>query len=124
MFRPASSLASPLLLLCAAVCGLNACLLTQEDRILNIPPQRNRPPRIMEEQPIMPKDSLALGRVITIDIDCPTLQFGFKAEDPDVEQTLRVAWYVDYPSQSGSALEQALSSNGETVRSDEGSFSV
>ncbi len=92
---------------------------------MNIPPQRNRPPRIMEEQPIFPKDSLALGRVITVDTDCPTLQFGFKAEDPDVDQTLRVAWYIDYPSYTGPAsLEQALSPNGQAIRSDEGSFSV
>ena len=123
MFHPRSSLASSLLLLSLGACALSACFLSQEDQILNNPPQRNRPPRIMEEQPIM-QDSLALGRKITIDTDCPTLEFRFKAEDPDVDQPLRVLWYIDYPLFTGNALEQVLNSNGQTVRSDEGSFSV
>jgi hypothetical protein len=79
----------------------------------------------MEELPIMPKDSLALGRVITIDTDCPTLQFGFTAEDPDIDQTLHVLWYIDYPQVIGPAQpDQTLIPNGQTVRSEEGSFSV
>ncbi len=121
MFGPRRSLASALLLVPWGACALSACLLSQEDRLLNIPPQRNRPPRIMEEQPITPPPE---NRLTLIDTDCRTLEFRFKAEDPDVDETLRVRWYIDYPLFTGPAVEQALNPSGQTVRIDEGMFSV
>src|SRR5712664_607010 len=112
MFRPRWSLASTLLLVLVGACSLSACLLSQEDRVLDIPPPRNRPPRIMEELPITPEN-----RVTVIPQgECPTLQFSFKAEDPEVGDTLFVNWYIDYSLGTGDAQVQMLSPTGQTVR--------
>ncbi len=120
MFWPRWSLASTLLLLCWGACALSACLLSQEDRVLNIPPQRNRPPRIMEELPIMPSNRVT----VTPQNECPTLEFGFNSEDPDTGDTLRVSWYIDYSLTPRSAVfEQVLTPTGQTIR-ERSTFSV
>src|SRR5215468_7818511 len=86
-------LASTLLPLLWAASALSGCLLSQEDRVLDFPLQRNRPPRIMEELPVMPANRLT----VVEGPDCPELTFEFSAEDPDVDQLLTVRFYVDYP---------------------------
>ncbi len=115
------TLASRLLFLMFGACTLSACLLPQEDRVLNFPPLRNRPPRIMEELGVLPDP-----RVIAIGTGCPRLDFRFRAEDPDVDDTLFVRWYVDYtvlpffiPDQ-----EQRLAPSGRPIRNEQGSYSV
>ena len=66
----------------------------------------------MEEQPISPPT-----RVITIAPgECPQLDFSFSAEDPDINDTLTVRLYVDYPASSTVASELRLTPNGNTVR--------
>jgi hypothetical protein len=120
MFQPRSSLASSLLLLSLGACALSACFLSQEDQILNIPPQRNRPPRIMEEQQPITPDSLAQGRIkrIAAVTDCQKLEFTFLAEDPDIDDRLMVRWYLDYPESPVIIEEQVLSTSGKPIRDD------
>jgi hypothetical protein len=113
MFRSLSSLASALLIPCLGAGALNGCVLSQEDRVLNIPPLRNRPPRIMEEFTVTP------DRVkMIIPSECPSIDFSFFAEDPDINDTLTVRWYVDYPASSAIVSELRLTPNpnGNTVR--------
>jgi len=116
MFHPRSWLASSLLLLSLGPCALSACFLSQEDQILNIPPQRNRPPRIMEELGVQPNGLTGNRRKVTSQSDCEILQFDFQPEDPDIADTLKVAWYVDYPLSTFPALEQGLTPTGQTIR--------
>jgi len=115
------TLASALLLLAVGPCTLGACVLPQEDQVLNFPPLRNRPPRIMEELGVIPEP-----RLIVVDTDCPRLEFSFRAEDPDIQDTLRVRWYIDYtvfPSFIQDK-EQELRPNGNPIRSEQGSYIV
>ena len=117
MVAARARLASTLLALCWAASALSGCLLSQEDRVLDFPAQANRPPRIMEELPI---DGSRLTVVQQSSDPCPTLVFGFSAEDPDVNQDLFVRWYVDYPRVPGSAdeREQILAANGMRAQRD------
>ena len=97
MPKSQTRLASTLLVLISGMCAVNACLLPQEDRVLDPPPIKNRPPRIMEELAVRPPD-----RLITVDGSLGTggsncsLDFSFFTEDPDLEDTLSVRFYVDY----------------------------
>lgn len=115
-------LASTLLLGLAGACALGACLLPQEDRQLNFPPLRNRPPRIVE-QTVAPQN-----RVIEVPVDqpCPSLEFRFLAEDPDVDQALTVRWYIDYhvfPASIEDA-EQTIPANGKPIRDEPADLTV
>ncbi len=120
MFRPLSSLASALLIPCLGAGALSSCVLPQEDRVLNIPLLRNRPPRVMEELTVTP-DRV---RVIGPGEGCPNLEFSFSAEDPDIDDTLTVRWYVDYPAANFIDPEQRLRNNGNAIRDDKGSLVV
>src|SRR5262249_34886366 len=117
MVAARARLASTLLALYWAASALSGCLLSQEDRVLDFPAQRNRPPRIMEELPI---DGNRLTVVQQSSDPCPTLVFGFSAEDPDLDQDLFVRWYVDYPRVPGSAedREQILLANHSRAQRD------
>jgi hypothetical protein len=119
MFAARARLASTLLLLCWIAGALNGCLLSQEDRVLNIPAQQNRPPRIIEER-LDPRD-----RVRRVP-DCSRLEFTFRAEDPDVNDQLKVRWYVDYQRTQSDILdnEQVLAPSGQPERLDPGYLSV
>jgi hypothetical protein len=113
MFRPLSSLASALLIPCLGAWALNACVLSQEDRVLNIPPLRNRPPRIMEELAVSPDPR---KKVLAPSDGCPPLEFSFYAEDPDIKDTLTVRWYVDYPAAGSIDPDLRLAPNDNTIR--------
>ncbi len=120
MFSGSRTLASTLLLLVAGACALSACLLPQEDRVLNFPPLRNRPPRIMEELELTPKN-----RVIHVDDCFVRLEFSFRAEDPDIDDVLFVRWYVDYPVDEGFVdPEQAISPSGTAIRNESAKLSI
>jgi hypothetical protein len=69
----------------------------------------------MEELPISPDPR---KMALTPGSGCPTLDFSFFAEDPDVNDTLTVRWYVDYPV-AGSIdpdLRLTPNPNGNTIR--------
>lgn len=126
MVSARARLASTLLSLCWAASAVSGCLLSQEDRVLNnIPAQRNRPPRIMEELPITPGN-----RLTVVESDCPQLKFEFSAEDPDVDEVLTVRWYVDYPRTRFFVLPEQLLFPNDVVlerkpqRDDRGSLTV
>ena len=120
MVAARARLASTLLALCWAASALSGCLLSQEDRVLDFPAQRNRPPRIMEELTIVPSNRLT----VVEGPDCPALTFEFSAEDPDVDQLLTVRFYVDYPRSRSFPDEQFLFPNGKPQRDDRGSLTV
>lgn len=122
MFATPARLASTLLALGCVICALSGCLLPQEDRVLNFPTQRNRPPRIMEELPtLVPAD-----RLITVEAGCSKLEFAFNAEDPDVNDPLTVRWYVDYPRVPFFVpdREQVLAVSGRPQRDEKASLTV
>jgi len=79
----------------------------------------------MEELNVTPAN-----RVIEIPadatVDCPRLEFGFFAEDPDVDDVLTVKWYVDYHVIQAAVdnAEQRLTANGKPVRNDTASYTV
>src|SRR5262245_57433782 len=112
-------LASTLLAFSCATYVLSGCLLSQEDRVLDFPAQRNRPPRIMEELTITPNRFTQ----VQLSDPCPELKFEFNAEDPDVDQLLTVRWYIDYP-RGFYPNEQPLLPNGKPQRDERGSLTV
>src|SRR5262249_55039215 len=84
-----AGLLAPLLVVAAA---LPACLISQEDHIIQpLPPAKNQPPRILEVLLQPP------GRFFTSrnGLDCPNLFFSAKVADPDVNDTLFYNFYVD-----------------------------
>lgn len=122
MFLTRARLASTLLALGWVTGALSGCLLSQEDRVLNIPGQKNRPPRIMEELPITPEN-----RLIDVGLapdPCPELRFSFSAEDPDVNDPLTVRWYVDYQRTRAIADERFLAVSGRPQRDEQGVLTV
>jgi len=121
MVSARARLASTLLALCWAASALSGCLLSQEDRVLDFPAQRNRPPRIMEEL-LRPENRLTV--VEQSPGDCPKLTFEFSAEDPDVNDFLTIRWYVDYPRSRRFPDEQTLLPNGKPQRDDRGSLTI
>jgi hypothetical protein len=75
-----------------SVLALTACLLPQEDNILqDIPPLLNRPPRIVEGA-VQPA-----SRIFTVDGGggCPQIVFSAPLEDPDLLDLLYFDFYVD-----------------------------
>jgi hypothetical protein len=108
------------LLLGAAVL-LPACLLPQEDHLIQpLPPLMNQPPRILEHllQPA--------SRFVTVrnGSDCPNLTFLAPVSDPDVSDTLIYNFYVD-PDLFPAFVKQAtINNNGMAVRSDPATYEV
>ncbi|XXF74998.1 hypothetical protein P2318_18165 [Myxococcaceae bacterium GXIMD 01537] len=97
-------------LMVAAASG--ACLIPQDDTYLaGVPEQRNRPPRIVESQ-VQPADRIiqdfGAGGLCEV-------EFSIIVEDPDVDDSISVRWYVD-----GNPLRQEtkLTNNGQALRSD------
>ncbi len=107
--------------LLGAALVLPACLVSQEDHIIQpLPPPRNQPPRILESllQPAT--------RFVTVKngIDCPNLAFFAPVSDPDVADTLIYNFYVD-PDLFPAFVKQAtITNNGQADRSDPASYEV
>src|SRR5688572_2825701 len=78
-------------LLCSAF-ALSSCLLPQNDDPLpEIPPQKNRPPRLLRGQlDPKPPDLITFG----IAAGCPAPNVKAVVEDPDTEDVIRVRWTV------------------------------
>jgi hypothetical protein len=77
----------------------------------------------MEELGVTPANRVS---VIDTATGCTKLDFSFRAEDPDVDDTLSVYWYVDYPvfPQFIPGREQRLAPSGRPRRDEQGSYSV
>ncbi len=96
--------------LAVAVLGLGGCLIPQDDTLLaELPEQRNRPPRIIEQQ-VQP-----LQRLIKEfgGADGCEISFEVKVEDFDVDDALYVRWYIDSQPQK---TETRLTNNGSAQR--------
>jgi len=107
--------------LLGAALVLPACLLPQEDHIIQpLPPPKNQPPRINESllQPA--------SRFVTVKngIDCPNLAFLAPVSDPDVTDILIYNFYVD-PDLFPAFVKQAtITNNAQADRSDPASYEV
>jgi len=108
-------------LLLAGAVLLPACLLPQEDHIIQeLPPPLNQPPRILEDllQPA--------SRFVTVKngSDCPNLTFLAPVSDPDVLDTLIYNFYVD-PDLFPAFVKQAtIPINGQADRSEPATYEV
>jgi len=75
---------------------MSACLLPQNDHFLpEVPPQKNRPPRILESTVMPTSRAPQIGN----GPHCQ-LTFSFNIEDPDINDNLTVFWFVDYNANS------------------------
>jgi hypothetical protein len=68
---------------------LSACLVPQDDHVLQDLPNTNHPPRIAE-------DSVSPGRIVNTgnQTTCPPLTFSAAVEDDDVGDSLNAYWYI------------------------------
>lgn len=116
MSRLARGLRDPARRIAPAVlaAALGACLLPQDDRILDYPPAgRNRPPRIIENL-VTPDRRVVLSN----GVGC-SQTFSIRVEDPDVDDPIIVRWYVDYDATSNPAPfgpDKVLANNGKAIR--------
>jgi len=107
--------------LLGAALVLPACLLPQEDHVIQpLPPPQNQPPRILESllQPA--------SRFVTVknETDCPNLAFLAPVSDPDVADTLIYNFYVDPDLYPPFVKQATLANNGEPDRSEPASYEV
>ncbi|HEX8823503.1 MAG TPA: hypothetical protein VF794_26505 [Archangium sp.] len=103
-----------------SVWTLGGCLIPQEETYLNeFPEPRNRPPRIVEQQ-VQPPERIIRG----YGSDLCEFQFSVIVEDPDLNDTLYVNWFVDYdPTQlRGADGVGRLQPNNKVVRDERASF--
>jgi hypothetical protein len=109
------------LFLLAAAVVLPACLLPQEDHIIQpLPPLMNQPPRILENL-LQPSSRFVTVRNGT---DCPNLTFLAPVSDPDITDTLIYNFYVD-PDLFPAFVKQAtINNNGQADRSDPATYEV
>ncbi|MBZ4419911.1 hypothetical protein [Myxococcus sp. RHSTA-1-4] len=109
--------------LVVAACAATGCLIPQDDTLLEgVPGQRNRPPRIVESL-VSPQQ-----RVISdFGAGACDLTFEVVAEDPDLDDRLKVHWYVDYNPQDprGPYRQYDLANiTRDPLRSDRGSLLI
>ena len=100
---------------------LPACLLSQEDHIIQpLPPAANQPPRILESLLRPP------SRFVTVrnGLDCPNLAFSAAVSDPDVGDALIYNFYVD-PDLFPAFVKQApIAPSGQADRADPATYEV
>lgn len=100
---------------------LPACLLPQEDHIIQpLPPLMNQPPRILEDK-LQPA-----SRFVTVHngADCPNLGFLAAVADPDVGDTLIYNFYVDPDLYPAFVKQATIANNGLEERSDPATYDV
>lgn len=105
--------------LLAGVLLLGGCLLPQDDTLLDPLPQKNRPPRILEQN-VQPAQNVSVAT------NC-SIEFSAFVEDPDVDDKLTYRWYIDYNPTAGSLTrtpfeEGQLLNNGQPVRSSSATY--
>ncbi len=98
---------------------LPACLLPQEDHVIQpLPPARNQPPRILENL-LQPASRFVTARNGG---DCPNLTFLAPVSDPDVADTLIYNFYVDPDLYPAFVKQATIINNGQADRSDPASY--
>jgi hypothetical protein len=109
-------------LLLAGAVLLPACLLPQEDHIIqDLPPPLNQPPRILESLLQPP------SRFVTVKngSDCPNLLFTATVADPDVQDPLIYNFYVDADRFPAFVKQATISNEPKTeVRADPATYEV
>lgn len=97
------------------------CLIPQDSQSLldSIPQQLNRPPRILQDQ-VRPLESV----IPDFGASMCTLDFSVLVEDPDVDDTLTVDWYVDYPTDGRVQHRNTLINTGQPIRAGSGELRV
>jgi hypothetical protein len=101
---------------------LPACLLPQEDHIIQeIPPPLNQPPRILEDvlQPA--------NRFVTVKngSDCPNVLFSASVADPDLLDPLIYNYYVDADRFPAFVKQATINADGvNEVRTDPATYEV
>jgi len=107
--------------LLGAALVLPACLVPQEDHVIQpLPPPKNQPPRILESL-LQPPSRFVTVRNGT---DCPNLTFLASVSDPDVGDTLIYNFYLD-PDLFPAFVKQAtIINNGQADRSEPASYEV
>jgi hypothetical protein len=108
-------------LLLGSALVLPACLLPQEDHVIQpLPPPLNQPPRILENllQPASRFFTVRNGG------DCPNLIFLAPVSDPDIDDTLIYNFYVDPDLFPGFVKQATIPRSGRADRSTPASFEV
>ncbi|WP_163864716.1 hypothetical protein [Myxococcus eversor] len=101
---------------------LAGCLLPQDDTLLDEPPRfMNRSPRIIESL-VLPQERI----IQDFGASRCELTFEVAVEDPDVDDRIKVHWFIDYSPQDprGPYREIALTNNGEARRPDRGTLRI
>lgn len=110
---------------CVLAVGLGlfvGCLLPQDDTLLDEPPRfMNRSPRIIESL-VLPQEHI----IQDFGASRCELTFEVAVEDPDVDDRIKVHWFIDYSPQDprGPYREIALTNNGEARRPDRGTLRI
>nr|WP_217440766.1 MULTISPECIES: hypothetical protein [Myxococcus] len=108
--------------LAASLGLLVGCLLPQDDTLLDEPPRfMNRSPRIIESL-VLPQEHI----IQDFGGSRCELTFEVAVEDPDVDDRIKVHWFIDYSPQDprGPYREIALTNNGEARRPDRGTLRI
>ncbi len=104
---------------CAAALG--ACLLPQDDNILeDIPTAANQPPGILEADVQPPT------RSFTVDggANCPDLTFSAPVEDADLSDLLYYDYYVDSTADTGLVAQGTIPPSGSAFRTEAATYTV
>ncbi len=80
-------------------------MLPQEDQVA-LPPLKNRPPRIIEDQAVV-NGSAARQLTVRVGEGCGSLEFSAPVEDPDVDDQLISRLFVDYEPVPANELHKA-----------------
>lgn len=108
-------------ILMAGALGLGGCLIPQDDtEFAGLPPPRNRPPRIVENQ-VSPQTRI----IREFGSDTCREEFEVLVVDPDVDDRITVSWFVDYtPGQQSIDFTTELANTGFPQRDDRATFVV
>ncbi|MBL0694277.1 hypothetical protein [Comamonas sp. JC664] len=109
-------------LLVAASCAASGCLIPQDDTLLDsVPEFMNRPPRIIESL-VLPQQRF----IPDFGANGCELTFEVAVEDPDVDDSLVVHWYVDYNPQDPYRYYVAvpLLNSSAPLRADRGRLTI
>lgn len=101
------------LLLCAFSSALlTGCLIPQDDQVIpDLPPRKNRPPRIVRNLPVEERVSYPTGSG-----NCIRQAFALTVEDLDTGDQIRSQWVIDRSTSSPAYSGGVINSNGTALR--------